>query len=178
MRVIGSQIFDHDLKREGVFHVLISVVGWYVDGGKRFFSLGSLWRYKAREVPWPVARVSSSASYDAWNTIRFDPTRSRRQGDPALQTYGEGNGRGRAGDGGTVRSALGDGEDSLQQCSGFESSSTALPCSPQAPPWVNCLGRRWIELVRRLSLCAWVWGLRDKIQRIRATIYMATWSYS
>jgi hypothetical protein len=45
---------------------------------------------------------------------------SRRQGEPVLQTYGEGNGRGRAGNGGAVRSTLGDGEDSLRRCFGFE----------------------------------------------------------
>jgi hypothetical protein len=58
------------------------------------------------------------------------------------------------------------------------SSSTASPCSPQAPHWVNCFGHRWIKLVRRLSSCAWVCGLRDKIRRVWATIYRASWSYS
>jgi hypothetical protein len=46
--------------------------------------------------------------------------RSRRQGEPILQIYDEGNGRGRAGDGGMVRSVLGDGEEGLRQCSDFE----------------------------------------------------------
>jgi hypothetical protein len=41
---------------------------------------------------------------------RYDPTRSRRQGEPVLQTYDEGNGRGRVRDGGAVRSVLGGGE--------------------------------------------------------------------
>jgi hypothetical protein len=45
--------------------------------------------------------------------MRFDPTRSRKQGEPILQISAEGNGRGRAGDGGTVRSVLGDDEDGL-----------------------------------------------------------------
>jgi hypothetical protein len=58
------------------------------------------------------------------------------------------------------------------------SSSTALPCSPQAPPWVNCFGHRWIVLVRWLSSCARVSGLRDKIWRVRAALYMVSWSYS
>jgi hypothetical protein len=44
---------------------------------------------------------------------RFDPTQSRRQGEPVLQTYGEGNSRGRVGDGGAVRSTHGDGEGGL-----------------------------------------------------------------
>jgi hypothetical protein len=60
----------------------------------------------------------------------------------------------------------------------LRSSSTASPCSPQAPHWVNCFKRRWIELVRRLSSCARVWGLRDKIRWIRAAIYRTSWSYS
>jgi hypothetical protein len=38
--------------------------------------------------------------------MRFDPTRSRRQGEPVLQTYGEGNDRGRAGDDGAIQSVL------------------------------------------------------------------------
>jgi hypothetical protein len=58
------------------------------------------------------------------------------------------------------------------------SSSTTSPCSPQAPPWVNCFGRRWIELMRRLSSCARVWVLRDKIRWVQAAIYRASWSYS
>jgi hypothetical protein len=37
-----------------------------------------------------------------------------------LETYGEGNSRGRAGDGGAVRSTLGNVEDGLRRCSGFE----------------------------------------------------------
>jgi hypothetical protein len=64
--------------------------------------------------------------------MRFDPTRSRRQGEPILQTYGEGNSRGKVGDGGAVRSVLGDGEEGLQRCSGFEEqlySFTLLPSS-------------------------------------------------
>jgi hypothetical protein len=44
----------------------------------------------------------------------FDPTRSRNQGELILQTYAEGNNRWRAGDGGAVRSALGDGEGGLR----------------------------------------------------------------
>jgi hypothetical protein len=45
---------------------------------------------------------------------------ARRHKGSILQTYGEENGRGRAGDGGAVRSVLGDGEDALRQCSGFK----------------------------------------------------------
>jgi hypothetical protein len=132
MRVVGSQVFGHELKHEGVFHVLISTVGWHVDGDRRFFSLGSLGRDRAQEAAWPAARASSDASYGARNTMRFEPTRSRRQGEPILQTYGEENGRGRAGDGGVVWSVLGDGEDSLRRCSGFKGvlrSFLVLPSS-------------------------------------------------
>jgi hypothetical protein len=52
--------------------------------------------------------------------MKFDPTRYRRRGEPVLQTYSDGNDRGRAGDDDVVQSALGDGEDGLQRCSGFE----------------------------------------------------------
>jgi hypothetical protein len=58
--------------------------------------------------------------------------RSRRQGAPILQTYDEGNSRGRAGDGITVWSVFGDSEDGLHRCSGFEEqlySFTLLPSS-------------------------------------------------
>jgi hypothetical protein len=81
-------------------------------------------------MPWLLAWESSSLSHGAPNAIRFDPTRSRRQGEPVLQTYGEGNDRGRAGNGGTVRSVLGDDEDNLRQCSDIEEqlySSALLP---------------------------------------------------
>jgi hypothetical protein len=77
-------------------------------------------RDRGRRTPWLPAWASSSSSHGAPNVMRFDPMRSRRQGEPVLQTYGEGNGRGRAGDGGAVRSTLGDGEDSLRWCSSFE----------------------------------------------------------
>jgi hypothetical protein len=38
-------------------------------------------------------------------------------------------------------------------------SDNALPCSSQAPPWVNCFAHWWIKVVRQLSSCARVWGL-------------------
>jgi hypothetical protein len=132
MRVVGSRIFGHDLKYKGVFHVLILVVGWHVDGGRRFFSLRSLRWDRAREVPWPVPRASSSASYGARNVMRFDPTWSRRQGEPVLQTYDEGNDRGRAGHGDAVWSALSDGEDSLRWCSGFEEQLYSFALLPSS----------------------------------------------
>jgi hypothetical protein len=57
--------------------------------------------------------------------------RSRTQGEPVLQTYGEGNSRGRVSDGGVVRSALADIKDGLRWFSGFEEQlySFALLCS-------------------------------------------------
>jgi hypothetical protein len=66
------------------------------------------------------------------NVMRFHPTRSRRQGEPVLQTYGEGNGRGRAGDGGVVRLALGDGEGGLRRCSGFEEKLYSFALLPSS----------------------------------------------
>jgi hypothetical protein len=90
-------------------------------------------RDRGRWTPWLPAWASSSSSHEPPNAMRFDPTQSRRQGKLVLQTYSEGNDRGRAGDGGAVRSALGDGEDGLWWCSGFEEelySFTLLPsCS-------------------------------------------------
>jgi hypothetical protein len=67
-----------------------------------------------------VAQASSSTSYGAQNTMKFNSMGSRRQRELVLQTYSEGNGRGRAGDGDVVRSVLGDGEDGLWWCFGFE----------------------------------------------------------
>jgi hypothetical protein len=58
--------------------------------------------------------------------------RSRRQGEPILQTYSEGNGRGRAGDGGTVQLALGDGEDGLRRCSSFEEQLYSFALLPSS----------------------------------------------
>jgi hypothetical protein len=52
--------------------------------------------------------------------MRFNSMGSRRQRELVLQTYSEGNGRGRAGDGDDVRSVLGDGEDGLWWCFVFE----------------------------------------------------------
>jgi hypothetical protein len=46
--------------------------------------------------------------------------------------------------------------------------------SPLAPPCFNCFRRWWIELVQRLSLCARVQSLWDKIRRAWATIYRAS----
>jgi hypothetical protein len=77
---------------EGVFHVLISSVGWHVDGGKLFFSLSSLTRDKASETPWPAAWASSSSSYGAWNDARFLRTRSRLWEELILRTYHGENG--------------------------------------------------------------------------------------
>jgi hypothetical protein len=58
--------------------------------------------------------------------------RSRRQGEPVLQTYSEGNGRGRAVHSDVVRSALGDGEGSLRRCSGFEEQLYSFALLPSS----------------------------------------------
>jgi hypothetical protein len=58
--------------------------------------------------------------------------RSRRKGEPILQTYGEGNGRGRAGDCGAVWSMLGDGEGGLRRCSGFEEQLYSFALLPSS----------------------------------------------
>jgi hypothetical protein len=51
-----------------------------------------------------------------------------------LQTYDEGNSRGSAGDGGAVRSVLGDGEDGLRRCSSFEEQLYSFALFAQSPP--------------------------------------------
>jgi hypothetical protein len=137
------------------------------------------WR-KALWAPWPPAWEDPSSSYGAPFAMRFLPTWSTWWEEPILQTNDEGNGRGRADNGGAVW--FGRFLAMVRTASGgalaLRSRSTASPCSPQAPPCVNCFGRRWIELMRWLSSCTRVWGLQDKIRWVRATIYRASWSYS
>jgi hypothetical protein len=74
--------------------------------------------------------------------MRFDPTQSRGQGEPVLQTYGEGKIDGER----AVVARFGQRLAMVRVASGcalaLRSSSTTLPCSPQAPPWVNCFGLR------------------------------------
>jgi hypothetical protein len=83
-------------------------------------------------MPWSPAWASSSSRHGAPNAMRFDPTRFRRQGEPVLQTYGAGNGRGRADDGGAVQLAFGDGEDGLRRCSGFEEQPYGFALLPSS----------------------------------------------
>jgi hypothetical protein len=89
-------------------------------------------RDRGGQTPWSLAWPSSSSSHGAPNVMRFDTTRSKRQGEPILQAYGKENGRGRAGDGGTVRSTLGDGEDGLRRCSGFEKQLYSFALLPSS----------------------------------------------
>jgi hypothetical protein len=49
-----------------------------------------------------------------------------------LQSYDKGNGRGIAGDGAVVRSALGNSEDDLQWCSGFEKQLYSFALLPSS----------------------------------------------
>jgi hypothetical protein len=72
-----------------------------------------------REAPWP-AQESSGSHYGALNFDLILPTRSRRYKELILQTYIEGNSRGRVGNGSAVGSVLGGGEDNLQWCSSFK----------------------------------------------------------
>jgi hypothetical protein len=85
MMVVGDRIHGQDLiGRRGT------------PQSNRDHRLG--WDWGGR-MPWSPAWASPSLSYGARNVMRFDPTQSRRQGEPVLQTYSEGNGRGRVGDG-------------------------------------------------------------------------------
>jgi hypothetical protein len=135
-------------------------------------------RNRSGRMPWLSAWASSSSSHGAPNAMRFDPTRSRRQGEPVLQTYDKGNSWGRVGDCERFGRCLETVRTASNSALASRRSSTASPCSLQAPPWVNCFGCRWIKLVRWLSLCARVCGLQDKIWRVRAAIYRASRSYS
>jgi hypothetical protein len=116
-------MYGHDLKREGVFHVLISVIDWHTDGGTHFFSLGSLSRDGAWEAPWTASRASSSASYSAWNAMRSLPTRSRLWEELILQTYRSENGPREAGDGEAARAVFNGSRDGVWQLSGSRDSS-------------------------------------------------------
>jgi hypothetical protein len=76
-----------------------------------------------RKVPWPVAQVSSSASYSAWNAMRFHPTRSRRQGEPVLWTYRCENGPREAGEGEMARAVFNGSGDGVRRRSVSKDSS-------------------------------------------------------
>jgi hypothetical protein len=108
---------------EGVFHILISAVGWHVDGGKHFFSLGLLGWDRAREAPWLVAWASSISSYGARNNARFLPTWSRLWEELVLWTYRSENRPREAGDGEASRAVFNDGGDGVQRCSISKDSS-------------------------------------------------------
>jgi hypothetical protein len=89
--------------------------------------------------------------------MRFDPTQSRGQGEPVLQTYGEGNDRWRAGGGGAVRSALGDGEGGLWLCSGFEKQLYNFALLPSSSSLGQLL---WTSMNRARAAAIFMhWGL-------------------
>jgi hypothetical protein len=105
-------------------------------------------RDRGGRTPWLPAWVSSSSSHGAPNATRFDPTLSIRQGDPFCKLTAK-----ETVDGECVTAArFGQCFATVRAASGgalaLRTSSTASPCNPQAPPWVNCFGRRCIKLMR------------------------------
>jgi hypothetical protein len=85
--------------------------------------------------------------------MRFGPTLSRRQGGPILQTYGEGNGPGRVDDDSVVRSVLGDGEDGLWWCSGFEEQHYSFALLPSSSSFGQLL---WTSMNRACAMAIFV----------------------
>jgi hypothetical protein len=117
------------LSGEGVCPNLIVTVGSGSDGGGGFFN-STAWA-RQRQADAMVAGLGE-LKLELLCMKRDDPTRYRRQGEPILQTYSEGNGRGRAGYGGAVQSMLGDGADGLQQCSVFEEQLYSFALLPSS----------------------------------------------
>jgi hypothetical protein len=107
---------------EVVFQVLISAVSWHVNGGRRFFSLGSLGQDRAQEVPWLAAWASSSSSYGAWNNARFLPMWSRLWEKLILRTYNSENRPREAGNREAARAVFNDGGGGVWRRSGSKVS--------------------------------------------------------
>jgi hypothetical protein len=173
MRVVGSQVFGHELKHEGIFHVLISTVGWHVDGDRRFFSLGSLGWDRAQEAAWPAARASSSASYGARNTMRFEPTRSRRQGEPICKLTAKKTVEGERATAARfgrclvmVRTASG-GAPASRACSEASSCSLLASCPANCSKQWQKTQIWWLPRVQR------VLDLRAKMHTVGCAIYRA-----
>jgi hypothetical protein len=79
----------------------------------------SVWLDQNRAPRGAMARawVSSSSSYGAQNSMKFDPTWSRRQGGLVLQTCCSGDGPREASDGEAAQAAFNGGEDDVWRCS-------------------------------------------------------------
>jgi hypothetical protein len=144
MRAVGSQIYSHDLKREGVFHVLISAVGWHMDGGRRFFPLGSLDRDRAQEAPWMVAREGSSIGYSAQNAMRFLPMWPRLWEELVLRTHHGENGPWEAGDGEAAPAVFNGGGDDVWWLTGSKDSSGSggVGEGSSSKWWIGAAARR------------------------------------
>jgi hypothetical protein len=97
---------------EGVSDLLILSVDRATDGCSSFF----LWLSMRRIEDWGTmagGKESSSSLSRAPKPNPIPPTCSRQRGETVLLTFGNGNGQWRIGDGGAVRSTLGDGEGGL-----------------------------------------------------------------
>jgi hypothetical protein len=95
--------------------------------GIRSTNLGRWFRFTrprhSREAPWPMAWVSSSANYGAWNEARLLPMRYRLWEELVLWTYCGENGPREAGDGEAARAVFNSGGDDVRRCSDSKDSS-------------------------------------------------------
>jgi hypothetical protein len=137
------------VKRRVIF-VLISIVHPWSDGSGRSFFLCSAWPDRATGAPWPPALEGPSSSYAAPFAIRFLPTRSTRQEELILHTYGEGNGRGRAGDGGAIWMTHVDSDWLLRWSSGDKNKMNRLPMFPSCSSVLQFLWavKNWTHTAR------------------------------
>jgi hypothetical protein len=89
-----------------------------MDGGGTSSLSARLGQNRVPKGAMAEAWASSSLSYGAQNSTRFDPTQSRRQGGLIFQTYHGGNGPREASDGEAVRVAFNSSGHDVQQRSG------------------------------------------------------------
>jgi hypothetical protein len=89
-----------------------------MDGGGTSSLSARLGQNRVAKGAMAEAWASSSLSYGAQNSTRFDPTQSRRQGGLFFQTYHGGNGPREASDGEAVRVAFNSSGHDVQQRSG------------------------------------------------------------
>jgi hypothetical protein len=140
------------IKRRVIF-VLISIIHPRSDGSGRSFFLSSARPNRVTGAQCLPAWEGPSSSYDAPFAMRFLPTRSTRQEELILHTYGEGNIRGRASDGGAIWTTLGGGDWLLRWSSGeknrmnrlstFPSCSSVLQFLRAAMNWTHTARNPW-----------------------------------
>jgi hypothetical protein len=136
----------------------------------RSVSSSSAWssRTECRETPWPVAWASSSSSYNARNLMRFDPTRSRRQGVIILPTYYSGNGPREASNREVAQAAFNNGGDDVHRHSNSKdfSGGGGVGRGSSSKRWIgtggSCIAARWRRCGSAMAARVWVKFARDK----------------